>query len=298
MKKVITNLNFDCIFLNSLSKEMRVSISILFYFCAVISLQAQPPDPETEVEDYIELSSDPKSGEVPCEQRTIPGSTINLWDWKKEKYWVHYYGSNTPEVVSREIDSPFGITTSSIAPNTAFLAFDPDYEPADGWELLYRDLGTPDVPAYEPSFALYNRFSSLARVFFWIEPNGGQPNDAMLTATIDPNLSLDFVTNAVLENINIPQKALENFTGGGSVSQWNQQIINGTWLLLEFPTSYDPCACLHESAIRFTPTLTQVTQGSFEITGSGTSEAIYPYDPDGNILGDKVESIVDGNKAV
>jgi len=112
---------------------------------------AQPPF--TPFNGGIELDPYPRTAdEVPCVQYTRPGTTFSVWDWRTSTYRIVFYPGNSTVPSTREVYSPF----HAYFTNTAHLAFHPgegnDYEPADGWELLYYKLGSEHFPVDEPSF--------------------------------------------------------------------------------------------------------------------------------------------------
>lgn len=237
----------------------------------------------------IFLDDYPRLKEIPCQRYTVPGTTNSHWDWRAEKFELVYFPGNGP-AITRVVSSPFHQATFTFHPNTNFLTHGvPDYDPADGWELLYRNFGSIAEPVGEPSFGLYNRYSSLIRIFYWLEPNG---------ETVYQNMTLNLKhvlqggpnsskVSAILEHLNIPANPLENFDKSGlSVGQLNEIIINGTWMILEFPASYDPCVCLHETSLEIRPILSSISEIQFEIEGTGTSETIYgPGSTSGSYLG-------------
>lgn len=235
----------------------------------------------------------PRSKEIPCVRYTEPGSTNGLWDWRRQEYQITYYPGNAP-AITRTVASPFHQVGFTFHPNTNFLTSGvPDYDPADGWELLYRNFGTPQVtfggpgPVGEPSFGLYNRYSSLVRIFYWLEPNGETVYQNMTLNVSNVDDFGNAKVSAIFENLNIPANPLENFDKSGlSVGQLNEIIINGTWMILEFPASYDPCVCLHETSLEIRPVLSSITAMNFNIDGTGNSQAIYgPGSTSGSYLG-------------
>ncbi|PSR11106.1 MAG: hypothetical protein C7N36_18285 [Bacteroidetes bacterium] len=217
---------------------------------------------------------------VACEQYTVPGSTINFWDWTMPRYKFHYkYGNASSDELT--VDSPFHSNSFSFSPNTVHLAFHPgepnDYQVVDGWELLYRNFGEVDNPVGEPSFGLYNRYDAKVRIFYYLEPNGEAPyqNARVIMSHFSGQGSFTNVSS-LFEHLNIPANALSEFDKTAlEVSQLNEIIINGTWLLLEFIAAYDPCVCLYPSALEIKPVLSNVQELTFSMRGTGTSTALY-----------------------
>lgn len=220
---------------------------------------------------------------APCEQYTVPGSTIDLWDWTAEEYDLVYYPGNASLPREETVDAPFSSTSVNFAPNTAFLAFGGnstlESSPEEGWELLFYNLGTAGDPVYEPSFGLYNRYDAKIRVFLWLTPDGESTYQSSRVAlrhvTVNNSEGVLFQkVSSILEHLNMPSNALSDFsTSPKEVSQINQVIINGTWHLLEFAATYDPCVCLHSTALMVEPKLSNVSELTFELEGSGSSTA-------------------------
>lgn len=262
------------------AKKSLLLLFILINGFAVTLFSQLPP-----VEPSIFYDNTPRIKETPCTY-TEPGSTINRWDWQAPKFSISYMSGNGG-TITRRVDSPFHMSSNSLAPNTAFLVFGPlDYQVSEGWELLYRNFGTPEEPVGEASFGLYNRFTGLTRIFFWIEPNGEEVYQEGIISVGHTLLAPEDKVTAIFETLNIPANALSEFSGAGSVSQLNRVIINGTWMILEFVAYYDPCVCLHKSNLAFNPILASIENVNFTLEGTGTSTPIYgPGASSGSYLG-------------
>lgn len=116
--------------------------------------------------EEVDIIREPRLNLSPCTQYTELGSTVSLWDWRAPSYDIVYKGSNNTSPTFLTTPSPFYTTGVNIN-HLAFAANGPrDYEPADGWELLYRNLGTAENPVNEPSFALYNRLDGRIVSYF------------------------------------------------------------------------------------------------------------------------------------
>lgn len=271
-----TQFSFAC-------KASLLSVLFLFFFYNLLNAQ-----PELDIPIYDRVL------ETPCRGYTQLGSTVGIWDWRIPNYYINFYPGNSSTSSERIVQSPFeGFFT-----NTAHLAIHPgegnDYEPADGWELLYHNLGTQNFPVEEPSFALYNRYDGRIRIFFYLEPNNGDAADNVLI-TFKHSLAagaLDEV-NAIFENLNIPANALADFDltrGQDGVTQLNSGEANSTWYLLETVASYDPCVCQASSAFVTRPILSDASELLFEIEGTGYSEALYsPGSSSGSYVGTALE---------
>jgi hypothetical protein len=235
-------------------------------------------------QEEVEIERSERFNSSPCTQYTTPGSTVDLWDWRTPTYEVVFYQDNQAAPTSRTIDSPFFTPGTNIN----HLGFQrgnegADFEPADGWELLYLNMGTPERPVQEPSFGLYNRLDGRVRILFYIEPNdGGSPNNVLIRLSNVQSRNIPNTT-ALFETLNVPANALSDFDKNvslGGVVQLNEGEAGLEWYLLESVVGYDPCACQYESSIEVEPILRDITSLSFFMDGTGTSEAIYePKDP-------------------
>lgn len=216
---------------------------------------------------------------TPCTQYTELGSTVDLWDWRAEEYDIVYYPSNSTIPAFRTVRSPFHTTGVNINHLGFLTSGEPqEYEPADGWELLYLNLGTAISPAEEPSYGLYNRLDSRIRIFFFLEPNNGDVPDNVLIRLSQVRLNPRSKSTAVFENLNIPANALANFDKDvsiGGMVQLNAGASGSQWYMLEGVASYDPCLCQHESALAVEPILTDASSLTFTMDGTGTSSATY-----------------------
>lgn len=87
-----------------------------------------------------------------------------------------------------------------------------------------------------------------------------------------------FKSTGLFENLNIPANAISNFDKDISLvgmSQLNGGGSGSQWYLLEGIVSYDPCMCQHPSALAVEPFLTTSTSISFDMEGTGASQAQY-----------------------
>jgi hypothetical protein len=215
----------------------------------------------------------------PCTEYTELGSTIELWDWRAESFDLVYFQGNSPVPSFRNVLSPFHTPGTNIN-HLAFLTNGAprDYEPADGWELLYRNLGTATRPVEESSYGLYNRLDGRIRIFFYIEPNDGTGPSNVFIRLRQLAVGDEPKVTGLFENLNIPANSLANFDKDVSVDgmvQLNDGVAGSQWYILEGVASYDPCLCQHESALAVEPLLTEVTSLTFNMNGTGTSDAVY-----------------------
>jgi hypothetical protein len=126
----------------------------------------------------------PADGCEPVNITTDPDSYINptdpngdrMWDWRAEEFTV--YLPSGQGGVPNTLVSPFFDQNGNV--NTFYLsnAIEKDFEPEDGWELLYRKFGSMQQGVTTPYFMLYNRYTGTIRVFVNIINSGGFPYNA------------------------------------------------------------------------------------------------------------------------
>lgn len=261
---------------------MLVPLFLIASFSVSAQVVAPPNTGETDFEiDEVDVDRPGIRVQTsPCTRYTDLGSTVEAWDWRAEEYDIVYYPGNSTTSASRTIVSPFFSPTS---PNTVHLSVVPngeirDFEPSDGWELLYRNLGVPERPVEEPSYGLYNRLDGRIRILYYIEPNDDVAPDNVLIrlSQFEENAILN--ATAIFENLNIPSNSISSFNLGSSLGgmvQLNRGGGASQWYILEGVASYDPCLCQHESALSIEPILTQTTALTFNMEGTGESEAVY-----------------------
>ncbi|PID28434.1 MAG: hypothetical protein CSB55_04565 [Candidatus Cloacimonadota bacterium] len=90
----------------------------------------------------------------------------NQHDWRAD-YWGYVYNGNDGEGTIFTMHSPFYVFDET---NLDFLAEGPesDFQPSDGWELLYANLGDreADFGENEVKVLLYNKERGIIRFFF------------------------------------------------------------------------------------------------------------------------------------
>ncbi|MFK8165714.1 MAG: T9SS type A sorting domain-containing protein [Lewinella sp.] len=208
-----------------------------------------------------------------CPARTTPGSTVSVWDWRQNQF-DFYLDEGFESVIS-----PFYVEPFNIQPNTSFLSLQnnaPDYDPADGWELLYRNFGTADRSVSTGSFGLYNRYTGLVRVLFYLENNEEAFNVASIRGQ---HLGSPFTQgSAVFSYSSDVIPAVEDYIPNESdgFSQFNVMQRQGVWAVIDFPSAFDPCVCNSLSMMTFTPTLQSISEINLII--EGTSETVPVYD--------------------
>lgn len=169
-----------------------------------------------------------------------PNYINDYFDWRKEDFEVDFAGG-----IDRQ-SNPYNSNNGGVA---EFLYRTDDFEPADGWELLYVDFGLDKFGNPLPSGAksgqlilvLYNKYRSIIRVFAAIDEL-----DQNTLIEMELFVEGDYNT-ALLASIDKVQQPLESFDPkliGSNV----QEFTNGGedskhWHYADFPVNYDPCTC-------------------------------------------------------
>jgi hypothetical protein len=135
---------------------------------------AQTIDMENANCNPTETSTDPDNYSNPAD----PNSE-DRWDWRQEEFTIYLQGeggTQGTDVVT--IVSPYFDQQGN--PNVFDLADaqNKDFEPEDGWELLYRNFGTPQQGTTTPFFVLYNKYTGTIRAFVNIINSGESPYTA------------------------------------------------------------------------------------------------------------------------
>ncbi|HAD13398.1 MAG TPA: hypothetical protein DCF33_13305 [Saprospirales bacterium] len=213
-----------------------------------------------------------------CPPETPLGSTINTFDWRATTFELHLKILTPPGYLLINETSPFHVTNYSTQPNTFHLAVHPgeanDYEPSDGWELLFKNFGTQSNPVANPSFGLYDRYASKMRIFVWANDPTGIFQSAKIRL-LQPIGGFSKYSS-VMEHANSPMNAVEEFDKSQITVHVSNVYTtqNGTWLMFEYVAAYDPCTCYHSTGMQYSPILFSVANLDFKITGSSISEPI------------------------
>ena len=252
----------------------KITLAFLFT-CICQFVIGQPPYISNKEKETV--NTGPPPPDTYCPQNTIPGSTFGDWDWTQETFTL-YIKADAGGYYTENAISPFHSNNLSLQPNTSHLVFvngDKDYQVEDGWELLYRNFGTMDNPVAEPSYALYNRYNGLVRIFIWLTANESTSyQSAMVTTShlVDGDLGS---FSSIFEHMNSPMHALESFEKGLGYQTHNDYYeAVGTWILSEFVAAYDPCTCDYPSAISVKPILASVSDINLDITGTSITSFI------------------------
>ncbi len=234
-----------------------------------------------------------------CEQNTLPGSTVNVWDWRDATYEFYFQGHTGPLTKS----SPF-YAGFPVQENVTHLVGPPrDFEPTDGWELVWKDFGSAQSGVNFPTLVLYNRYNALLRVLLYVRSDGSNAYQGALINLIQFVNSDNFKKNSsILEHLNSPMSALDNFEKGLSGESINKfynvppPSHDGTWLVADYVMAYDPCTCHHGTIMRVQPTLTSVSAISLDIFGQSSTIPI--YSSGGGMAANPFNAILGGSAAL
>lgn len=213
--------------------------------------------------------------------------TTDIWDWRNsdEENWAAYVISedNPSEFVETTLRSPF-FDYGIFEPNVSHLYNNSlpdeiDYQPTDGWELLYKNFGgnSQNTAVDNPLFTLYNRFSGQIRVFLYARKSIGQ-------IVSDANLSVGFdgsqgIASSLLAYVEANSQALNkstvnHITNSNHPNEYNNPI-DGTWLFCQLPTFYDPCACIVSEIPKIKIEAAFIEDSQIDI--NGITGAVPPY---------------------
>jgi hypothetical protein len=205
----------------------------------------------------------------------------NTWNWTTE-YFDNAYIKNR-NIQPSTVRSPFypAITGQNLNLDHFYSqhgnhGYDGlDFHPEDGWELLVKDFGSAcplaitNCDGNNPNavsnlfFALYNRYTSVIRVFYLIAESPNVPqNGAAIRLFISTERK-----NGLLEPTYAELKPLVEFRKNVVTHAANKyENEEDFWLYADFPVGYDPCICNYQSRITFQFQLIQ--SGELEMTGS------------------------------
>ncbi len=194
----------------------------------------------------------------------IPSKRNTFFDWRQTAFTV-----NNPRF-GTGLYSPFYQSDNVVINH--FL-YNLDYSPSDGWELLKYDFGFNDDGSVKPQItstvylALYNKFTSILRVFFAADHNDGY-NGASVEVNVNgasvPSLLQDANDFSAIDNF----KAIKL----SSPSEFLNNV--GKWLYADFYLSYDPCTCQSNSKLTIRPWLIKSSKISLKGKLEGTITSI------------------------
>lgn len=181
------------------------------------------------------------------------GTTINNFDWTQSLYYVYTSANQTSPT---QVNSPMSGNSN---PNDNIFTFTAQAEkhlPAEGWELLIKNFGSPNDPYPFPTLALYNRYLGIIRTFIYVPEI---PNFSKNTARISIQFFFPDASSkkesAFLSPLSNPQFAVDNFAKKliSNTVQRASYFGGQFWMYADFPVSYDPCSCNHFTSINIKP---------------------------------------------
>jgi Secretion system C-terminal sorting domain len=205
--------------------------------------------------------------------KTIPGSTVNIFDWRAgaavplNQYTLNIINTASNQTSTITRFNPWFWEQANI--NTQYLQDQPkiakDFEPTNGWDLVTYYFGGTNDPKLVPYIILYNRHRGILRTFFYIPTNiGFEYNAGRIEVEFKRDGSAPLgkqIESALLTFSQSPFKAVDKFDKKLKASA--PIIVNSEgnfWLYADFPMAYDPCTCNYISRINVKPILFKTQQ--------------------------------------
>jgi hypothetical protein len=219
------------------------------------------------------ISTDPNS----YNHRNDPNELLK-WDWTGDVDYTFHVKTSPTTHTTLTIKSPFYFSPNPSSQNniTHFrLQNDKDYEPIDGWELIYKNFGNCcnwDDAVADPSFALYNKYTGVLRFFMYVQ----SPLSAYNGARIKLSYSSQSTKIAYNLNDNLNKQPALDKQIHSIVAEKINYFSNefGYWLHADFPITYDPCVCEHFTILNIEPSLIVSGDLEIEIVGKATQEVV------------------------
>lgn len=246
------------------------------------------------------LENFPEGGCEPTGIKTDPENYSNpqdppkdrLWDWRQEEFTI-YIVTNGNGTLGTPVSIINPFYDQSGNPNTYVLsdAQEKNFEPIDGWELLYQNFGTPQQGVSTPFFILYNRYNGTLRAFVNIINSGEFPYTAAGlelsyvvpsgTPTTFPNVRQTAALNQLGKSTFAPnefQRDAKHF----SPNYYENSGVNDNpfWLFADYSTLYDPCTCGLEADWYFSAGL--ISQFDITLDFDGMLEQVVNANPNNN----------------
>ncbi|MCL5020254.1 MAG: T9SS type A sorting domain-containing protein [Bacteroidetes bacterium] len=89
------------------------------------------------------------------------------WDWTKDVPQTLYTIDSRGTDSLRVLLPWFAVGTKIYQALGNYPASEIDFYKQEGWALVFKDFGTPQLPDVNPAFALYNKYRGILRFFFW-----------------------------------------------------------------------------------------------------------------------------------
>jgi hypothetical protein len=170
------------------------------------------------------------------------------WDWTNLdiENWKGYWQGQDP-LDGHYIDVPWNTNASN--GNVFNIADLKDYKPEQGWVLLWKDFGCPnvDVPGGIPHFFLYNKFTAVVRCFFYIPSVISLVDQAKLEITwFDEENNTSLLTNT--NEFAKPNSEYPLSVNGETAYVIIEDNTGQGWIAGEFMVMFDHAQQADESA--------------------------------------------------
>jgi hypothetical protein len=217
---------------------------------------------------------------------------VSKWDWEvdpevdpnnialQQKYCETWSARTQQGDLLTLTRSPFKRPATSKMTN---IAIEKDYTRAKGWELVTRDFGCEGPVSY-PYFVLYNKYTTLLRVFVY-QPIPKE-NYSQVVVEITPSSTFSYPATTSLGDdlVTAPDKYLATASSkpfGKRVVSVTEPSGSGGWYVAEFNMGFDPNIgdiAYQNKALQFTIYGEAQSTITADITGSGvTGDKVYDF---------------------
>ena len=210
---------------------------------------------------------------------TNPGGQLNTFNWYYGNYQPSAYNgrmytlnSALPGVGQPYIELPW------LQPNNPVMdRFNGKIDtPGDGWELIRRDLGYDDagnpVKTTNPTLILYNRYTSILRVFTAV----GDLQNGYSFAEIKLYFGQTATNKAGTLNrqsaLGVALEDTEPHTNPKFSAVARYLNSRSRWFVADFPMDYDPCVCQFDSRLQIDVDL--ISQADVKLIGKTTGTLV------------------------
>ena len=206
--------------------------------------------------------------------QTAMECNYNNWNW--ENYDCKNWNANTVagSTYKTSLGSPWCNQGQS---DIVAIGTSQDYTKSRGWVLLRRDFGCLNTTNY-PYFVLYNRFTGIIRVFFWLSDNQLYSRFVVTLSNNNGNSALASFANQYPSNYD---KYLTNSTLGNNdiYTVTTAQSSKNQWSVAEFNVPFDPniANSVNSSEIRFDIYGIVDFAMKADITGASNSQTVTDY---------------------
>ncbi|MCG9881715.1 MAG: hypothetical protein MH472_14045, partial [Bacteroidia bacterium] len=202
---------------------------------------------------------------------------VNYWDWTRDFYsndvWVTDNKYGGPDNICNNIPAPWYNSTQQLNnPNISHLVYDLlfnklDVYPADGWELLTKNMGKEIIvagevrpePVSNPSYSIYNRRTGHIKVFMYITSTTLQsPQSVKIRLQYTRNQYNSPIEGGLINHRDSIVLTLEKFKIGdiqdvhasydGIPRTGVACFQEGLWIMGDFWVNLDPCSCYPDYA--------------------------------------------------